>query len=387
MEMRKVGLVTLYKNNYGSTLQCYSLKKIIEQQGYTCILLDEKTNISLKNKILKKIDICMNSIRYPGYLKKFLSMRRAMQIEQTYLTVESSDSLEKFIDTMLKPQECTWEELLQVGMDSFYKAFFVGSDQVWNASRRIPSFFFLQFAPAYKRHTYAVSFGVSEVPAYYKKEIVKGLNNFKGVSVREEAGKKIVEKYGQNIVKQHIDPTMLLSAEYWKEFSKNVKVPREPFILIHFLNEPNDVVLKEIAILVDRLKCGVRGFAYWHKNYDEIPGFVFLNGGPEEYISLINNASYILTDSFHTTIFSINLHKNFFVFHRNYLHNFPQTSRISGLLEKFSLQDRLLTEITDNISECIYGKEVDDIILMERKLGIDFIRQELESGGDLRERF
>lgn len=379
MEIRKVGLVTLYRNNYGSALQCYSLKKIIEQQGYTCTLLNEKTNISFKTKILKKIDICMNTIRYPEYLKNFLSMRRAMQIEQTYLTVKSLETLEKFIDTMLKPQECTWEELMEMGMDSFYKAFFVGSDQVWNASRRISPFFFLQFAPAYKRHTYAVSFGVSEVPTCYEKEIIKGIKNFNVVSVREEAGKKIVEKYGHNIVKQHIDPTMLLSAEHWKEFSKNVQVPSEPFILMHFLNEPNDIVLKQIAILVDRLKCGVKGFAYWHKNYDEIPEFVFINGGPEEYVSLINNASYILTDSFHTTIFSVNLHKNFFVFHRNYLHNFPQTSRISGLLEKFNLQDRLLTEITDNISGDIYGKEVDEIILMERKLGIDFIRQELES--------
>lgn len=379
MEIRKVGLVTLYRNNYGSALQCYSLKKIIEQQGYTCTLLNEKTNISFKTKILKKIDICMNTIRYPEYLKNFLSMRRAMRIEQTYLTVKSLETLEKFIDTMLKPQECTWEELMEMGMDSFYKAFFVGSDQVWNASRRISPFFFLQFAPAYKRHTYAVSFGVSEVPTCYEKEIIKGIKNFNVVSVREEAGKKIVEKYGHNIVKQHIDPTMLLSAEHWKEFSKNVQVPSEPFILMHFLNEPNDIVLKQIAILVDRLKCGVKGFAYWHKNYDEIPEFVFINGGPEEYVSLINNASYILTDSFHTTIFSVNLHKNFFVFHRNYLHNFPQTSRISGLLEKFNLQDRLLTEITDNISGGIYGKEVDEIILMERKLGIDFIRQELES--------
>lgn len=135
MEIRKVGLVTLYRNNYGSALQCYSLKKIIEQQGYTCTLLNEKTNISFKTKILKKIDICMNTIRYPEYLKNFLSMRRAMQIEQTYLTVKSLETLEKFIDTMLKPQECTWEELMEMGMDSFYKAFFVGSDQVWNASK------------------------------------------------------------------------------------------------------------------------------------------------------------------------------------------------------------------------------------------------------------
>lgn len=378
MESQRVGLVTLYRNNYGSTLQCYSLKRIIEEQGYTCELLDEKVNTSLKNKILKKMGILEKSILYPGYLKEFLSMRRAMKIEQTYMSPVSLNMLQKFIDSILKPHEYAWDGLLKLGSNDLYKTFIVGSDQVWNASRKISSFFFLEFAPQQKRHTYAVSFGISSLPKWYKREVINGLKKFDTISVREKAGRKIIEENGDNLVKQHIDPTMLLKADDWREFVNGIQTPSVPFILVHFLNEPSDLALNEMRLLSQKYNCCVKGFGYWYKQYDGISNLEFVNGGPKEYVALIDSATYVLTDSFHTTIFSINLHKNFFVFHRNYLHGFPQTSRIYELLDKFNLKNRLLTSIESQPLDCVYDNEVDEIICTERKLALDYIKEQLE---------
>ena len=69
-----------------------------------------------------------------------------------------------------------------------------------------------------------------------------------------------------------------------------------------------------------------------------------MDGGPWEYVSLIDHAEFVLTDSFHSSLFSINFNKRFFVFHRNYSVS-KQTSRISDLLKRFGMEERLIENV------------------------------------------
>ena len=77
MLLKKIGLVTLYQNNYGSALQCYALETIINKLGYDVILLYESpTAIELSIRTLKKrLNVLIRSIIYPGYFTDFLSTR------------------------------------------------------------------------------------------------------------------------------------------------------------------------------------------------------------------------------------------------------------------------------------------------------------------------
>ena len=376
MISNKIGLVTLYKNNYGSALQCFSLKTVLENQGFDCYLLQEIKKTSYTSKLCNKITILMRSFFYPGYFKEFLSMRNAMKIEQSYMTQNSHELLNDFIKHRLTPNENTWKDLIKLGKNDEYKAFVVGSDQVWNASRVVSPFFFLKFAPKKKRHTYAVSFGVSKVPKWNKSCIKEGIKGFQRVSVRENIGKKIVMEYANIKVEQCIDPTMLLSSAQWRKFSEHVKTDEKPYIFVHFLNEPNDLAINKIKMLAFEKKYRVYGFGYWYDKYKTINDFRFIDGGPEEYIAMIDHAKYAMTDSFHTTIFSINLHTEFNVFHRQYLHHSPQSSRIFELLDKFNLQDRLVTSLDCEMKQLDFD-EIDQVIRKERQNSMKFLEQEL----------
>ena len=77
--MKKVGLVTLWKRNYGSALQCYATKYILERMGYQCILL-YRTFPGIKRYtyyVCELLRLIFKSFRYKGYFTKYMSFRAA----------------------------------------------------------------------------------------------------------------------------------------------------------------------------------------------------------------------------------------------------------------------------------------------------------------------
>ena len=168
---KDIGLVTYYKENYGSILQCYATKKYLEQKGYHCHVLYEKYDTKQLGVIRAKNIIfhAYNSLRYKGYFSQYMAMRKSMKKEKGYLTRKAYDLQNEFVEDMLKPQGLTWKELHMTATRDAYIAFIAGSDQIWNASIHINPIYFLQFAPKYKRIALAPSFGINSIPAYNKK--------------------------------------------------------------------------------------------------------------------------------------------------------------------------------------------------------------------------
>lgn len=102
----------------------------------------------------------------------------------------------------------------------------------------------------------------------------------------------------------------------------------------------------------------------------------YFDCNPKEYVAYIDSAQYVCTDSFHTTLFSINLGKEFFVFDRQYIHEHPQTSRISNLLNRYELEDRLVRVITE-IPSSVVGVQT-DILYKEKIRTRNYLRDELK---------
>ena len=96
--------------------------------------------------------------------------------------------------------------------------------------------------------------------------------------------------------------------------------------------------------LSEQLNIDIVAIGYRYDSFNRLKRFVFMDGGPWDYVAMIDKAEYVITDSFHSSLFSINFNKRFFVFHRNYLAS-KQTSRISDLLERFGMGNRLLADI------------------------------------------
>lgn len=376
--MKNVGLITLYKDNFGSILQCYATKYTINRMGYGCKVLD------LNNSILKypfiKIDnllkLIYRSIRYNGYYYEWKTMRYAMKTENKYLSAESKEEMSTFISRKINPKICSWRELRKLGNDDKYFCFITGSDQVWNASRKIHSIYFLKFAPPFKRIAWAPSFGISEIPEFNIKHIKKGILGFSTLSVREESGKAVIKKLVNSDAVRIPDPVLLLNADEWRQLEDISIVPKEKYILVHFLNSPNKVAVDTINYMMTFLHYPVICFAYEHEVYSKLKEYCFTNGGPEKYIALIDKAAIVCTDSFHTTLFSIILQKEFYTFYRQYLHNFPQNSRIVDLLTRFGLEERLITDIGD-ITGLSPIKNMNEMLMREKNTAFAYLKKEL----------
>lgn len=360
--MKKIGLVTLYKNNYGSIIQCYSTKTFLEKMGYECIVLSyaKKENNAL-SKMLKMARILWKSARYQGYLEERVSLRHIMKTESTYLSKESFVRMNRFVEDYLCPVCYSWRDLCDLGKNSEFIAFVVGSDQVWNVGSDIEPFYFLKFVNKRKRIAFAVSLGVETMPDFCKSAVKRGVRGFDSISVREESGKVIINGIEKVKTERIADPTILFSDDKWREFYHGSSIPTEPYIFVHFLNRPSELAINAINWLSKKMDCSVVCFAYNYDDWRLVKRELFMDGSPNDYVALIDNAKAICTDSFHTILFAINFHNKFFAFHRQYLHKHPQTSRITDLLARYRLENRLITQLEGLYN--IFDKQISDYSL------------------------
>lgn len=377
MSKKKIGILTFYRDNFGSALQCYATKTTLEKMGYESVLLD--VNIAKKdNIVVRGARFASRCLRDRNYYKNLKEDRRAMSIEKTLLSDNSKQQINSFIGDILHPEVHSYKELQAIGRDESYQCFISGSDQVLNASRAAAKHFLLQFTAPKKRIGFAVSFGVDCPADFVKGSLARGLKMFMALSVREESGKKLVQDLTGRDVPRLCDPVVLLTAEEWKEKSSTGMKVESEYIFLHFLNEPSDLAVKAIRRLGEE---GVKAicFAYHYDKLKEIPNIEMVDGDPVDYLSLIANAKYICSDSFHTTMFSIIFRKQFFTFQRQYLHHNPQTSRITDLLERYDLNERFIEDAAQ--VERVTGKQYncDEMLTQEREKALRFLNRAIEA--------
>ncbi len=341
-ENNKVGLVTFYKDNFGSILQCYATKVMIERAGFKCIVISQNEDKKEKNgKIKKKLtnlqNLIVNCYSDPTYFARWKRTRRT----PVALTLETIEKMNMFVENEIKPKIYSWNDLTQIGYSDEFRFFISGSDQIWNAYNKISPLYFLKFCSDEKKLAFAVSFGVNNPSKFFLDRIKRGIIGYDSISVREKSGIDIIKKISNVEITCIGDPVFMLDKNEWSEFSKNQICISEDYILIHFLDCPNDLAINKIISIQSESKLKVICIAYHYVLFEKL-NWEFMDCGPREYIAYINRAKYVFTDSYHTTLFSINLGINFFTFERQYLHGHPQSERIIDLLRRFDVLDRYI---------------------------------------------
>ncbi len=354
----KVLIISLFGNyNYGNKLQNFALAKTIESLDKEAYVL--KYNVSeLKKRNLTNFSFVK---LYKIIKDKILSLLIPKKImEDRKNNFDGFNNNFKYTDKCYSNLVLGSSELEE--LDSSYDYNVVGSDQIWNTGiTRNKYVGFASFSKKEKNITYAASFGVSELPIGEAERYESGLRNFKSISVREDAGKVIVD----NILKTNdsvvlVDPTMLLSANDWKFVSKKpLQLDNERFVVSYFLSKPSDSVVKEINEYCKKYNC------IWIKLNDKV-NYKYYNCGPAEFLYLIKHSLNVYTDSFHAVVFSLIFHRDFKVFSRTDTKG-KTRSRIDTLLNKFEIDD------VNNIDY----KNVDIILEKERLKGIDYLNNNL----------
>lgn len=360
--MEKVLLTTVFSGyNYGSSLQVLATKTILKELGYDCRLVAMKSLIKGRDIRIKKLI----TILIRSWLIRGKNGANALSTYKgSYNKVMIGDSVtrfEQFTNEYLEPHYMSWNSMKRLAKECV--ACFAGSDQIWNSSTMyVDPMYYLRFAPAEKRIAFAPSFGRDFVAEYNKKKMSKWISDFAYLSVREDSGVRLIKDLTGRDAIHLIDPTLMVKGETWKK-TLNLQDKEENYILTYFLDKPSESARKAIAELKETLKCEVIAIPYQFDDMSYCDKVV--PTGPIEFLDLINNAKCVLTDSFHGTAFSINLHTPFYVFGRNYGTAHSQNSRIESILKMMNMQDRFeqkdivgqLKAINFEVSEQILSDE------------------------------
>lgn len=338
---RKIGILTFsYSSNSGSVLQAFALQKTISSIGNNeaSIINYTKTNYGKpvfgENVFVKNIKQwtpknivkwTARVVAHPVQMKKF---------KKFYKKYYHNFSMFPY----------SREELS--ALNDQYDKFVVGSDQVWNyGSPQVDDTYFLDFVTDNrKKIAYAASFGQNHVPEEKRDHASTLISDFYSISVREPNGIDIVSDLTSKEARWVLDPSLLLDKSEYQQISTPPKEKGYVFVYTRHKSKKLDAFAEKLA----RTKglSVIRVHKQWlRKSNSAIPKAI----GPHEWLGYIENADYVVTNSFHGICFSIIFEKNFYV---DLLVSTAQNtnSRMTGLLQQFHLTERCIDDVK-NICE------------------------------------
>lgn len=374
MKKKKVLLTTVFTGyNYGSSLQALAGKIILKELGCDCQLVAMKSCVKGRDIRLKKFfTILIRSILLRGRSGS-KSLRTYQNSYNKEMIGDSVSHFAHFTKEYLLPNYLSWSGLKKAAEGAI--ACFAGSDQIWNSSTMyVDPLYYLRFAPKEKRVALSPSFGRDFVASYNQQKMSQWIGDFAHLSVREDSGVKLIKELTGREAIHIVDPTLLIDGRTWKN-TLNIEDRESNYILAYFLDRPSDSARKAIAELKSALNCMVIAIPYRFNEMDYCDEVV--PTGPLEFLDLINNAKCVLTDSFHGTAFSINLHTPFYVFGRDYGTAHSQNSRVESILKKMNMQDRFEPKTTSGKYNQIDFDYSDSVLKEERLKARNYLRTAL----------
>lgn len=349
----RVGLITFFRNNYGSELQCYATKHFLENHDIECdvLYIEEYEWEKIKSKITSLGKIIGYSILYKDFWANRKHIVSSIKGSSSTMLKESKFGLDWFCESILQPKGIEYKLAKNRTFQKNYDYFICGSDQIWGGAYLVHPFMFLEFAEDTKKIALAPSFGVEQIKHFNTKKFKKEISKISILSSREESGARIIEQLTSRKVPRLADPVNLLTIDEWTAFAEKGVKQKEKYIFVHFLNKPKEIALKSIRSLSKNYRLKILCFANDYVEFSNLGGYEKIGGTPYDYVSLISNACFVCTDSFHTSQISIIFNKSFFTFERNYGHENSQSSRLQNLFSLYHCMDRFITNERINVLE------------------------------------
>lgn len=376
--MKKIAIITHYTNslNYGGLLQAFALVFKLEQLGYVAdqIQLGERSQEDLKKNIFMKAKEHGTSYALLLIVEHIKSLILKINIDLSK-TIQIFCNYRESIPHTSKIDE----DKLSV-LNKYYDIFIAGSDQIWHP-KWTKKAFFLNFVDSNKiKLAYAASIGRYDFSSYEVNFLKKFIQTFDYVSVREKSASLFLKKTVNFESVQVLDPTMLLTKQEWEKQEEFIEHPNK--YIFCYLLEYSSKRLKFIRNLSKILKLPIIApvHAAQKKSYASVNDKMYLEYavGPKEWVFLLHNAEYVITDSFHGTVFSIIFQKNFWhILRKAYFITGNMNSRVYSLLHDFLLEDRFIN-IDEKInkqkvtSPIVYEK-IERILVQERKHSLEYL--------------
>lgn len=277
-----------YGHNYGSMLTYYALHEVVQNLGYSVLMINNPL----------------------GYYKRNFSNKYPKDMVESFYRISQQKNL-KHLHEFNK--EC--------------KSYLIGSDQLWNIylSRPYKQFYFLGFANQFtKKLSYGTSFGKEYKGTEAEKNITKfNLKRFDAISVRDELSAKTIKKiFGISNVVQVCDPTLLLDSTNYIKLFNNLNINKsEDYFLAYILDPTPEIRSRLEQLSVDRNITVIILLGYSLTRREQNKKLLSLSGkgniiykydiNIKEWLYFYYNSKSVFTDSYHGTIFSIIFRKPF----------------------------------------------------------------------------
>lgn len=325
----KVGIVTVYdSNNFGSYLQAYALKKVIENLGHNVQFIKFRSEKEAKK------------VFFPSKKKIFYFLK-------TYFFNKNKYNL------FLRDRKIFSEfPINDISKDSF-DIIIIGSDECWNV--KIGTFrkkcFYGLGLPIDRKVAYSISCGKALSEDFKKfPDLVKGMKELEEIYVRDEQTRKNIKDLINKDCEMVCDPTLLIDV---KEFDKDYEVNIKKDYLLIYSYKFSERQIEYIKKFAKEQNLLIVSVCFKHKFCNKN-----INCSPLQFCKIIQKSKYVVTTTFHGTIFSI-LNKKQFI-------SIPSGQKVRDILNKL------------NLTDCEFKEEKEDYEDFKKKLlnGINFNNSE-----------
>lgn len=309
----KIGIVTVYNgNNYGAFLQAFSLENYLQEKGHEVYFVKNNAR-NLGKLCLKKIAEKIMRAEKRGYLFQFKKM---MQFRK---------AISHF-------KECDMEDVSALDM------IILGSDEIWNVGRKNINRYPVFFGEGIKNQnivSYAPSINNTQEEDFEKfPECIASLKKINRISVRDNYSKTIMSKVlKEKEVFKVVDPTLLHEKEFYLNCMEKTKVPKSFILLYSYGTHLKQEIIDEIIEFSRKNDLKIVSILEYFEWCD-----CNVTPTPYEMLYYFYKAKYIITDTFHGTIFSMIYNKNFVVSSKSSI-------KIMEILKEFGLEGRVLDKV------------------------------------------
>lgn len=342
----RIGILTILNvNNYGAELQSCALCRKLQKLGYDAEVVNFLFGIHHDH------DFTGEKLTVPISFKTKMKVRLLPIVQDLFcLFYNKNKSLrnKRFDEFHAKFNKLT--PTVYPSVKSLYEAKFdydvicIGSDQVWNYQKgySLEPFFACFDKKGTKKISYGSSIGLSEISAEAEEVFKKELSGFSSISVREQQASDLLQNLLKKDVDVVLDPTLILNSKEWLEVAKYDMCPKEKYVLVYIVTiKPCNYVL-DVARKVARER-GLKIVRICRDAYPEHSGSdieEIMTAGPSDFVGLFANAEFVVTNSFHGTVFSINFSKPFYSVIKS---QHSTNSRLTSILRKLKLENRILS--------------------------------------------
>lgn len=332
----KVYIITIHCiHNFGSVFQSYGLVEYLRNQGYDASLIDYRPAYYKKGR---------------NVIKRFISIAL-----HPFSHLTQSNKYQSFIDNQIPKTKKVYHDLQGLGELKNEDAVFVaGGDQIWNSFHPCgrDDSYKLTFARGKKKIAYGTSMGRNSFAEEELRVIAGKISDFNSIGLREQSTVAMLQPFTPVNVYHVADPVILLDKKHYMPFIGSERLIKEPYMLMYLADK--SVVLDQI---VDKVS-NERGLKIAHvcgSNKKCRCDYFLKSTGPKDLLNLIYYADFVVSASFHATLFSLLFNKQFCTL----LPEAGTNTRIEDLLAFYFLSGRIV-------------KSVEDVQTIDVKTNIDF---------------